>query len=103
MFYPVALATLVAEVLGWRSVYYYMCSWGGIVYARLSSAERWPPPSETYYAQYSDYVLAGSAALGGLAYWAIAGRLVIRRRKKLKHGPQTKQLIESEHWLYRRP
>jgi hypothetical protein len=103
MFYPVALATVVAEAFGWRSVFYYMCTWGGIAYAGLSSTARWPSLSETYYAQYFDYIAAGSAALGGVAYWAVAVRLVLPHNKKPKQAAPIKRFIESEYWLSRRP
>jgi hypothetical protein len=103
MFTPIALITIVAAFLGWRSVFYYIGSWGSVAFVFASNTERLPTLGEPSLFTDFEFTMACSASVGGLAYWAVAGRLARVREKKAENPISIKREMEREQWSYRRP
>ena len=69
-FVPAVIAILIAEVFGWRSVFYWLAIGGGLGLAGFAMTTPAASPA-------IDYALApfvGGGLVGGLVYWLIAGQ-----------------------------
>ena len=69
-FVPAVVAILLAEVFGWRSVFYWLAVGGGLGLAGFAATTPAASPA-------IDYALApfvGGGLIGGLVYWSVAGQ-----------------------------
>jgi hypothetical protein len=70
-FFPALVAIVVAEVLGWRSLYYYLAA-GGLI-----GAVAWQATGYWDGLDFADHLLAlclAAGFAGGFVYWLAAGR-----------------------------
>lgn len=103
-FRPVLLIVSVAEILGYRSLAYYAGTWALMGYAVSSNAKPFLPPLryDVLFA-YQDTIWASCGILGGIAYWAVAGRLARPLFRTAKRNAQSNPRREKRQYLYRRP
>lgn len=103
-FRPVLLIVSVAEILGYRSVAYYAGTWALTGYAISSDAKPFlPPPRYDVLFAYQGTIWTLCAILGGVAYWAVAGRLARRLHRAPKKNERGNHLKEQDQYTYRRP
>ena len=103
-FRPVLLIVSVAEILGCRNVAYYAGTWALMGYAKSSNAKPFLPPLryDVLFA-YQDIIWASCGILGGIAYWAVAGRIARPLYRTAKKKARSNHLREKRQKLYRRP
>jgi predicted membrane protein len=95
-FRPVLLIVSVAEILGCRNVAYYAGTWALMGYAISSSAKPFLPPLryDVLFA-YQDIIWASCGVLGGITYWAVAGRLARPLFRTAKKNARSNHLREK--------
>ncbi len=93
---------LVAEARGYRSPLYYGLAWAlaGLLGAWL--VQRIPSPNGDL-RRYLHLVLPLGGALGGLAYWWVAGRFTPARPKPVKPSHYPSAIPEFHRDFFRRP
>jgi hypothetical protein len=103
-FRPVLLIVSVAEILGFRGIAYYAGTWALTGYAISSNAKPLLPPlSHDVLLVHQDAIWALCGILGGVAYWAVSGRLARKLFRTKRKTVRTNDLGEKRHYIYRRP
>ena len=102
-FRPVLLIVSVAEILGYRSVVYYAGTWALMGYTIGHNTRPFPPPRYDVLFAYQDTIWASGGILGGVAYWAVAGRFARPLFWTAKRNAPSNHRREKHQYLYRRP